>query len=119
MASKKVSKPDTIEGGPIIVEFKEPPKPQVKKNNVPPKEIPKKKKKDDNILSAKDFVEKYRKEVVTASWDPKVLRKCGKGAKEILSTLGVHIPKENVPFKVQQRRRKARMEKEEQEMPKK
>lgn len=101
---------------PVVVEFNPddapPPKPRKQKNTVPQKKTPKQRKeKEEVVLTAKEFVKKYQKEAVTASWDPKDLRKCGKAAKEILTTLGCSFKNDNIPFKVLQQRRQHKINK--------
>jgi leucyl aminopeptidase (aminopeptidase T) len=89
--------PTTVDGGPEVVTFEPPPNP-VRKPRPRPKLEPRQQEAQQDLLSAKDFVIKYRREAITASWDPKVLRKCGRGAERILMTLGAHEHKEKVPM---------------------
>ena len=75
-----------------------------------PKLEPEQQKQRGELLSAKEFVKKYQREVKTAAWDPKVLRKCGRGAEQILMSLGAHQHKEKVPLREQARRKKLHQE---------
>ncbi|EAY21921.1 hypothetical protein TVAG_249810 [Trichomonas vaginalis G3] len=118
--SKKAAPALTAKSGVEVVEFDPstapPPKPRKPKtDNQPPKFIKDKKKKDfkkeEKPLTAKEFVDKYRREALTASWDPAVLRKCGKGAKEILTSLGCKFKNENIPFAEQKKRRQHKINK--------
>lgn len=110
MSLPKPSKPEEISGGPTVVSYEPEPRPP-KRTPVHAKVTPTKKN-ERELLSSKDFVEKYRNEVKTAAWDPKVLAKCGKGAEEILKTLGAKIKNPNIPFKEQMRLREQRKYKE-------
>lgn len=120
MSEKKtlppVVEPKTVRGGPKVMVFEAPePVPKPQKKEKPPKKVIKPKVKEPKRiegLTEREFVDRYKNEVVTASWDPKVLRKCGKGAKDILKSLGAKIKPEKIPFKEQQRRRRIRLEKE-------
>ena len=111
--------PRTIKGGPAVVEFDPstvpPPRERRKKESrLPAPEKPKKKhnrQKEEEVLTEKEFVKKFSKEVVKASWDPKVLRKCGKGAKEILETLGCKFKQENIPMKERKKRLQQKIDK--------
>lgn len=118
--SKNAAPALTAKSGVDVVEFDpsmaQPPKPKKNKSENPPPKFMKdkqknKNKKEEKQLTAKEFVEKYRREAMTASWDPAVLRKCGKGAKEILTSLGCHFKNENVPFAEQKKRRQHKINK--------
>ncbi|KAK8899831.1 hypothetical protein M9Y10_002153 [Tritrichomonas musculus] len=114
MSQVQSSEPKTIEGGPIVVEFVPPPiVKKSKKPNIKAKIEPREKRQKENLLTAKQFVEKYRYEAVTASWDPAVLRKCGRGAEDILASLGAERHKEKVPMRELDRRRQLIKDKEE------
>jgi hypothetical protein len=98
-----MAEPPSVPGGPVVVEFAPPPPKPKKKPRArlePEQQIAK-----QDLLTAKEFVDKYRREVVTASWDPAVLRKCGRKAEQILMTLGATQHKESVPMREQARRR--------------
>jgi hypothetical protein len=104
----KMSAPETVPGGPTVVEFQAPeprPKRKPRARLEPQQQLAK-----ENLLSAREFVDKYRREVVTASWDPSVLRKCGRKAEQILMTLGASKHKERVPMREQARRRQLRID---------
>lgn len=114
MSNSQSTKPKTIEGGPIVVEFVPPPiQKKSKMLNKKVKTEPREKKEKENLLTEKQFVEKYRREVMTASWDPQILRKCGRGAEEILVSLGAERHKEKVPMRELDRRRQLIKDKEE------
>lgn len=113
MSGKVAVEPKTVKGGPTVVVAAAavPPEPRQKKMErqkvkPKPKLEPEQMNAKQNLLTAKDFVEKFRREVRTASWDPAVLRKCGRGAEQILMTLGAHQHKEKVPMREQARRKK-------------
>ena len=113
MASVPVSEPTTVQGGASVVKFEPPPPPEPKRTKNPkpkPKLEPEQQKQRGELLSAKEFVKKYQMEVKTAAWDPKVLRKCGRGAEQILMSLGAHQHKEKVPLREQARRKKLHQE---------
>jgi hypothetical protein len=103
---------------PIVVEFI--PNDQIKRNTQknerkikPPKSHLKKENSfqvNTEALSSRDFVEKYRKEAITASWDPKDLRKCGKEAKKILGNLAVSMKQEKTPLPIHLKKRKKEKE---------
>ena len=101
--------PRVIKGGPLTVNFDSHESPKI----IQPKETPLQKKNDQIELTQKEFVKKFRNEVVTASWDPAVLRKCGRGAEEILQTLGATKKKIALPYSAIQQRREKRLEDEE------
>jgi hypothetical protein len=104
-----VRDPPSVEGGPVVVEFRAPePKQSWSKPKI--KREPERQMANPELLTAREFVEKYRREVKTASWDPKVLRKCGRGAEQILMTLGAHQHKESVPLREQARRRQLHLD---------
>ena len=113
MSKTNAQAPLTVEGGPIVVEFANNDandrQPRFKKAKTEPRENREK----QDLLTAKQFVEKYRREAVTASWDPSVLRKCGRGAEEILISLGAEKRKEKVPMRELERRRQLMKDKEE------
>ena len=114
MSKIQSSEPKTVEGGPVVVEFVPPPiKNKTKKTNVKAKIEPREKREKESLLTAKQFVEKYRREAATASWDPAVLRKCGRGAEDILVSLGAERHKEKVPMRELDRRRQLIKDKEE------
>lgn len=110
MSLPKPSQPQEVTGGPKVVSYEPEPRP-VKQTPIHAKVTPNKKN-ERELLTSKDFVEKYRYEVKTAAWDPKVLAKCGKGAEEILKTLGAKIKNPNIPFKEQMKLREQRKLKE-------
>lgn len=86
-----------------------PPEPKEKrgpKQKAKPKLEPGQMNSKQNLLTEKEFVEKFRREVRTASWDPAKLRKCGRAAEEILMTLGAHQHKEKVPMRELARRKR-------------
>ena len=101
--------PRVIKGGPLTVNFDPHEQPKV----FQPKETPIQKKNEQNLLTQKEFVKKFRNEVITASWDPAVLRKCGRGAEEILQTLGAPKKKVALPYSAIQQRREKKLEDEE------
>lgn len=105
--------PKTVKGGPTIVVAAAAVPPEPKERRGPKQKVKPKPKLEpgqmnakQGLLTAKEFVEKFRREVRTASWDPAVLRKCGRGAEEILKTLGAHQHKEKVPMRELARRKK-------------
>jgi hypothetical protein len=98
-----MSAPPTVPGGAVVVEFTPPPPKPKRKPRIrlePEQQIAK-----QDLLTAQEFVEKYRREAVTASWDPAALRKCGRKAEQILMSLGATQHKESVPLREQARRR--------------
>ena len=118
--SRSPTAPRTIKGGPEVVEFDPslaPPPPKQRKKKAPRVPEPQNPKKKHNrepkeeILTEAEFVKKYRKDAIKASWDPKVLRKCGKGAKEIFETMGCKFKHENTPMKEMQRQRQQKIDK--------
>ena len=106
MSSVPVCEPKTVKGGPAVVKFEAPEPQQKPKPKQKPKLEPEQQNDRKELLSAKDFVKKYQREVKTAAWDPKVLRKCGRGAEQILMSLGAHQHKEKVPMREQARRKR-------------
>lgn len=114
MSAMKSVEPTTPEGGPIVVEFVPPPdRPKNVNKKKKVKIEPQDKKRKENLLSAEEFVNKYRREARTASWDPAILRKCGRGAEDILVSLGAERHKEKVPMRELDRRRQLIQDKEE------
>lgn len=114
MSHPQSSEPKTIDGGATVVEFVPPP--IIKKNKMPNKKVKievREKREKENLLTEKQFVEKYRREAITASWDPAILRKCGRGAEDILASLGAERHKEKVPMRELDRRRQLIKDKEE------
>lgn len=110
MTQKKAPPPPrVISGGPLVVDFN----PNETPKKFKPKEIPIHKKAEQIQLTEKEFVKKYKNEVITASWDPAVLRKCGRGAEEILQSLGAPKKKVALPYSALQQRREKRLEDEE------
>ena len=115
------SVPRTVKGGPEVVEFDPslapPPPSKDRKKKGSQDLIPEKPKKKHNrnpkeeILTAAEFVKKYRKDALKASWNPKVLRKCGKGTKEIFQTMGCKFKHEKTPMKEMQRQRQIKIDK--------
>lgn len=115
MSLPQPREPKSVRGGPTVVEFAPEPPRQKRKTKLDPEIKPDKKK--GKLLTSKEFVDKYRHEVTTASWDPTILRKCGRGAEEILMTLGAPKKKEKVSFHELQRRKQLIIDKEELEGP--
>ena len=112
--------PKTVKGGPQVVEFDPstapPPRARDRNKNNSAASRPEKKKKyrkeeKEEILTEAEFVKKYRKDALKASFDPRVLRKCGKGAKEIFETLGAKFKHEKTPMKEMQRQRQIKIDK--------
>jgi hypothetical protein len=99
---------EAVEGGPVVFEFQEP-EPKQRRTKPKIKREPERQPAKQELLSAKQFVDKYRREAKTASWDHKALRKCGRGAEQILMTLGAHKRKQPVPLHEQIRRRQLQL----------
>lgn len=108
---EKAVVPKSVKGGPEVVTFA-PPEPKESKARGKPirkpakKLTPEQRENRQDLLSASDFVEKHRREVRTASWNPKDVRKCGRAAEQILVNLGATKRKEKVPFHEQARRKR-------------